>query len=196
MTSKNRLFPVVVVGRNLMTENPAVKMNTSPRYWICPGSRISVFLSLMFIIFVGGVVAAKAGNTYNYIGVCPSPNGGKRISDRFGEWECECTSYSADKLNERGVPFFWNYKNVNWRGADNWLNAAKATGTPHSNTPRRGDIAWWASGHVASVDAVDSFGNVSISEYNWGVSHGYHVRTIQKGAASYPNSFIHFPVKF
>ncbi len=135
---------------------------------------------------------ALAWNSYDYKGVCPSPNGGKRISDRWGMLECECTSYSADKLNERGVPFRWNYKGTSWGSAGNWLTVAKGTGTPYGTSPRRGDVAWWASGHVAYVDAVDSYGNVTISEYNWGNRWNYHTRTIKRGMASFPNFFIHF----
>src|SRR5205814_5605249 len=60
---------------------------------------------------------ARAIDTYNYRGVCPYPNGGKKIHDKWNFWECECTSYVADKLNERGVPFWWEYKNVDWNSA-------------------------------------------------------------------------------
>ena len=80
---------------------------------------------------------ARAIDTYNYRGVCPYPNGGKKIHDKWNFWECECTSYAADKLNERGVPFSWAYKNARWGGAVNWVNAAIQTRTPYNKTPRR-----------------------------------------------------------
>jgi surface antigen len=131
-------------------------------------------------------------NTYDYQGVCPTPNGGKRILDKWNFWECECTSYAADKVNEGGVPFNSHYKNTKWGNAVNWLTAAISSGTPHSTTPRRGDVAWFAYGHVAYVEAVDSYGDVTISEYNWGHPHDYHTRTIAKGTTAYPGSFIHF----
>jgi len=133
-----------------------------------------------------------ANNSYNYRAVCPYPNGGKKIVDRWGEWECECTSYAADKLNERGVPFRWNYRNVNWEAAGNWIHAANLTRTPYNKMPRRGDVAWWSFGHVAYVDAVDSYGNVTLSEYNWGWNHNYNTRTLKRGTSSYPTYFIHF----
>ena len=111
--------------------------------------------------------------------------------DKWNEWICECTSYAADKLNERGVPFTSRYKNVRWGGAGKWINAATLAGVPYNKTPRRGDVAWWP-GHVAYVEAVDSYRNVTISEYNWGVGWDYHTRTIKRGSTNYPNYFIHF----
>jgi surface antigen len=149
-------------------------------------------ITLGGLFLVLATLNAVAIDTYNYKGVCPSPNGGKRILDKWYEWECECTSYVADKLNERGVPFHARYKNVLWKGAGTWINAATAGGVPYNKTPPRGDVAWYAYGHVAYVDAVDSYGDVTISEYNWGVPHDYHTRTINRGAKSYPNYFIHF----
>jgi surface antigen len=139
-----------------------------------------------------GIANSLAINTYLYRGVCPTPNGGKRILDKWYEWECECTSYVADKLNERGVPFHARYKNVLWKGAGTWINAATLAGVPYNKTPRIGDVAWFSYGHVAYVGAVDSYGDVTISEYNWGVPHGYHTRTINRGVYSYPKYFIHF----
>lgn len=147
---------------------------------------------LAFGALLIGAAAGTAADTYDYKVLCPAPNGGKRIIEKWNFWECECTSYVADKLNERGVPFKWSYKNGSWGGASNWLNAAKKTGTPYSSYPRRGDVAWWGSGHVAYVDAVDSYANVTISEYNWGNPRDFHTRTVQRGAQSYPANFIHF----
>jgi len=139
-----------------------------------------------------GIANSLAINTYAYRGVCPTPNGGKKILDKWNEWECECTSYVADKLNERGVPFHARYKNVLWKGAGTWINAATQASVPYNKTPRRGDVAWFAYGHVAYVEAVDSYGDVTISEYNWGHPHDYHTRTVNLGLTSYPAYFIHF----
>ena len=99
---------------------------------------------------------------------------------------CECTSYVADKLNERGVPFTDRYKGVLWKGAGTWINAATQAGVPYNKTPRRGDVAWFAYGHVAYVEAVDSYGDVTISEYNWGHPHDYHTRTVNRGRTVLP----------
>src|SRR6478672_5092001 len=155
------------------------------------GSRAKIICLGMLCLTVG-IANSLAINTYEYRGVCPTPNGGKRILDKWYEWECECTSYVADGLNERGVPFHARYKNVLWKGAGTWINAATQASVPYNKTPRRGDVAWFAYGHVAYVEAVDSYGDVTISEYNWGVPHGYHTRTIARGVYAYPKYFIHF----
>ena len=155
-------------------------------------SRAKIICLGTLCLAVGIANSMALTDSYDYKGVCPTPNGGKRILDRWNEWECECTSYAADKLNERGVPFTSRYKGVRWKSAGNWLNAATAAGVPHNTTPQRGDVAWFAYGHVAYVDAVGSSGDVTISEYNWGVPHDYHTRTISKGSKPFPNSFIHF----
>jgi surface antigen len=121
-------------------------------------------------------------NSYNYASVCPSPAGGRYWTEDIDAWrfyKCECTSYSADKLNERGVPFSNSYKGVTWGHASNWVTAANAAGVTVTTTPKVGDIAWW-SGHVAYVESVNSDGSVNISEYNWGTAYSYGTRSSVK----------------
>jgi surface antigen len=139
-----------------------------------------------------GIANSLATDTYDYRGVCPTPDGGKRILDKWDFWICECTSYVTDKLNERGVPFSDHYKGVLWKSGANWINAATAAGVPYNKTPRRGDVARIWLNHVAYVEAVDSLGNVTISEYNAGHPHDYSIRTIKRSSAGYPKYFIHF----
>jgi surface antigen len=170
---------------------PISSKNRLKRRIATGGSRAKV-ICLGTLCLAVGIANSLATDSYDYRGVCPTPNGGKQILDKWNEWECECTSYAADKLNERGVPFTSRYKNVRWKSAINWINAATLAGVPYNKTPRRGDVAWFAHGHVAYVEAVDSYGNVTISEYNWGVPHDYHTRTVNRGSKSYPNYFIHF----
>jgi surface antigen len=131
-------------------------------------------------------------DTYDYRGVCPTPDGGKKILDKWQFWICECVSYAADKLNERGLPFNDHYKGVTWKSGGNWINAATAAGVPYSRTPRRGDVARIGQNHVAYVEAVDSYGDVTISEYNWVHPHDYSTRTLKPGTTAYPSNFIHF----
>jgi surface antigen len=159
---------------------------------IATGGSRAKMICLGTLCLAVSIANSLATDTYDYRGVCPTPNGGKRILDRWNEWECECTSYAADKLNERGVPFTSRYKNVRWKSAINWINAATLAGVPYNKTPRRGDVAWFAYGHVAYVEAVDSYGDVTISEYNWGHPHDYHTRTVDRGSKPYPTYFIHF----
>jgi CHAP domain len=156
------------------------------------GSRAKVICLGTLCLAVGIANSLALTDTYEYRGVCPTPDGGKRILDKWNEWICECTSYAADKLNERGVPFTARYKNVLWKNAGSWINAATLAGVPYNTTPQRGDVAWFKYGHVAYVEAVDSYGDVTISEYNFGNPHDYHTRTLNRGSWNYPSYFIHF----
>jgi len=156
------------------------------------GSRAKIICLGTLFLVVGIASSLALTDVYDYRGVCPTPDGGQKILDKWNFWICECTSYGADRLNDRGIPFNSHYKNTKWGNAVNWVNAATACGQPYSKTPRVGDIAWFAYGHVAYVEAVDSYLDVTISEYNWGVAHDYHTRTIKRGAYAYPGYFIHF----
>ena len=144
------------------------------------------------LCFAVSIANSLATDTYDYRGVCPSPDGGQKILDKWQFWICECVSYAADKLNERGVPFNDHYKGVTWKSGGNWINAATLAGVPYNKTPRRGDVARIGLNHVAYVEAVDSYGDVTISEYNWVHPHDYSTRTISRGSTGYPSYFIHF----
>ena len=171
---------------------PTSAQNRPKRPIVTGGSRGKVICLGMLCLAVGIANSLALTDTYDYRGVCPTPDGGKHILDKWQFWICECVSYAADKLNERGVPFTSRYKGVRWKSAGNWINAATLAGQLYSKAPRRGDVAWFAYGHVAYVEAVDSYRDVTISEYNWGVPHDYHTRTVNRGSKSYPNYFIHF----
>jgi len=166
--------------------------NRPKRPIVTGGSRAKAICLGTLSLAVGIANSLALTDTYDYRGVCPTPDGGKRILDKWNEWICECTSYAADRLNDRGVPFTARYKNVLWKNAGSWINAATLAGVPYNKTPRRGDVAWFAYGHVAYVEAVDSYGDVTISEYNAGHPHDYSTRTIRRGSAGYPSYFIHF----
>jgi surface antigen len=170
---------------------PTSAKNKLKRRIATGGSRAKV-ICLGTLCLAVGIANSLATDSYDYRGVCPTPNGGKQILDKWNEWECECTSYAADKLNERGVPFTSRYKNVRWKSAGNWINAATLAGVPYNKTPRRGDVARIWLNHVAYVEAVDSYGDVTISEYNWVHPHDYDTRTISRGSTAYPSYFIHF----
>ena len=170
---------------------------TSPRNKlkrrIANGGSCAKLISLGTLCLAVGIANSLAlTDTYDYRGVCPTPDGGKRILDKWQFWICECVSYAADKLNERGVPFNDHYKGVTWGSGGNWINAATLAGVPYSKTPRRGDVARIGRNHVAYVEAVDSYGDVTISEYNEANPHDYSTRTIKPGRTGYPSYFIHF----
>ena len=171
---------------------PTSAKNTLNRRTATGGSRAKVICLGTLCLAVGIANSLALTDTYLYRGVCPAPDGGKQMLDKWNEWICECTSYAADKLNERGVPFTDHYKGVLWKSGGNWINAATQAGVPYNKTPRRGDVAWFKYGHVAYVEAVDSYGDVTISEYNWVHPHDYSTRTISRGSTAYPSYFIHF----
>ena len=177
----------------LMEKNaqPTSAKNTVKSQLAGRGSRAKIVCWSMLCLALG-IANSLATDTYDYIGVCPSPDGGKQILDKWQFWICECTSYVADKLNERGVPFNDHYKGVLWKSGGNWINAATAAGVPYNKTPRRGDVARIGLNHVAYVEAVDSYGDVTISEYNWVHAHDYDTRTISPTSTGYPIYFIHF----
>ena len=179
----------IFMEKSTKQKSPKIRL----KFRIATGASRAKILCLGTLSLAVGIANSLAlTDTYDYRGVCPTPNGGKQILDKWNEWECECTSYAANKLNERGVPFTSRYKGVRWKSAGNWINAATAASVPYNKTPRRGDVAWFSYGHVAWVEAVDSYGDVTISEYNWGHPHDYHTRTIARGAYAYPGYFIHF----
>lgn len=158
--------------------------------------RRPLLLAILFAIMTIGTTSF-ARDTYDYAGSCPEyPN----KADKWNFLTCQCTSYSADKMNEHSVKLKNNYKGVYWGNASNWQNAAKSAGISYNSSPKHRDIAWWKAttsnqwGHVAYVESVDSKGNIAISEYNY-KTFDYSTRSIKKGSSSYPNYFIHFGAK-
>jgi surface antigen len=153
-------------------------------------------LMLSSVAWVAPTYAAEnANDTYDYRLECPTPTGGKVVADPWWFFKCECTSYVADKLNERGVRFTNYYKGPRWSNAINWRDVAKRVGIPVSNTPKAGSVAWFSYGHVAYVQSVNSNGTVTISEYNYYTTrdpagrYDYRTRTI---SASSVSAYIHF----
>ncbi len=149
---------------------------------------------VLFLFFMTIAGITIAGDTYNYKASCPQ-NGGKKVEDIWKFYQCECTSYAADKMNEHGVKFNNYYKGSHWGYADNWIIAAKKAGVPYDKNPKHRDIAWFSIGHVAYVEDVDSKGNIKVSDYNHDLKHDYAFRTINKGSTNYPTVFIHFGAK-
>jgi surface antigen len=140
---------------------PTSAQNRPKRPIVTGGSRAKV-ICLGTLCLALGIANSLATDTYDYRGACPTPDGGKKILDKWQFWICECVSYAADKLNERGVRFNDHYKGVTWGSGGNWINAATLAGVPYSKTPRRGDVARIWKNHVAYVEAVDSLGDVTI----------------------------------
>ncbi|ORX69461.1 CHAP-domain-containing protein [Linderina pennispora] len=104
--------------------------------------------------------------------------------------KCQCTSFVAWRINSRlGISFHNKYKGKAWGNANQWDDAARASGVTVDNTPTPGSIAQTNSGgggygHVAWVAKVDG-DNVVIEEYNYRVRKGYGTRTVPKSAFQY-----------
>jgi surface antigen len=106
------------------------------------------------------------------------------LVDTWGMYNRECVSWVAWALHKRNgfeMPFHAN--------ASYWSAKSKLLGFKVDHTPTVGSVAWWASNHVAWVEAVNVNGTIQISEYNIGGSGKYNLRTI---AATVPSAYIHY----
>lgn len=118
------------------------------------------------------------GDDYPYKGKAPDS-----AFDPWKEYVRECTSFVAWRLhsvNGFEMPFFDN--------ATGWGPKARARHFQVDGTPGIGSVAWWASGHVAWVAAIDG-NSVTIEEYNH-VPFAYSTRTITIGYKGV--QYIHF----
>jgi surface antigen len=150
------------------------------------GRRILQLLALLPIILPAFLTLARAtpaiAGTDDYPAVWrnAAPD---TLVDSWGEFNRECTSFAAFRLSSRNgftMPFHDNAKN--------WGPDASSRGYPVDMKPAVGSIAWWSSGHIAWVEAVNG-SNVTIEEYNFNFTHNYSERTI---AASSVSGYIHF----
>ncbi|KAJ1937852.1 hypothetical protein EC988_007760 [Linderina pennispora] len=134
----------------------------------------------------GGGSSGSAGpmtNDYPYKSNCGPV-------DKWNYFKCQCTSFAAWRINSRlGINFHNRYKGKAWGNANQWDDAARASGVKVDGTPTPGSIAQTNQGgggfgHVAWVAKV-SGNNVVIEEYNYRVRRGYGTRTVPKSAFNY-----------
>lgn len=111
------------------------------------------------------------------------------VVDEWNFYNRECTSFVAWCLNSRnGVPFTNQYAGAaRWGNAGEWGNVARNRGFVVDGNPAVGSVAWWSSGHVGWVSAVNGT-RVTTEEYNWKGDGAYHTRTQE---ASTITGFIH-----
>ncbi|KAF8252529.1 CHAP-domain-containing protein [Wilcoxina mikolae CBS 423.85] len=113
------------------------------------------------------------------------------IVDPWRYFTCQCTSFVAQRINQRlGIHFTNTYKGHKWGNANTWDDAARASGVKINKTPKPGCVAQTdvgSAGHVAWVSAVNG-DTVVVEEYNWNKKLGYGVRTVAKEKFNY----IHF----
>jgi hypothetical protein len=149
---------------------------------------------IVVILAMACMCFESAYANYPYGNVCPNPAGGNLNADQWGFYKCECTSYSAYKIDEElnGLtvgeirfsnayrqPTSGSHIDTHWSHGKNWNNAANRAGIDVDSTPIPGDIAYWESGntdaqlygHVAFVESVEyddemNWTKVYISEYN------------------------------
>lgn len=157
---------------------------------------------LSVVAAVSGAGPARASGTYlctGYAG-CASvgySNSGYEAASGTSYWGMypghNCTNYAAWRLKNNGVDASY------LRGQGNayqWSGVAAGHGVVTDNTPRVGDIAWWASnsegagpgGHVAYVEQLGA-GFILTSEDNYGADFNWTRRT---PGSYYPDGFIHF----
>ncbi|GLY86141.1 CHAP domain-containing protein [Actinoallomurus iriomotensis] len=105
------------------------------------------------------------------------------VVDQWGEYNRECTSFVAWRLHARN-----GYEMDFHADATQWRQRAQAEGVRVDTTPAVGAVAWWSFGHVAWVEAV-SGGNVTVEDYNYGLTGQYAERTISAGS---PTNYLHF----
>jgi len=95
----------------------------------------------------------------------------------------ECVDFVVWRLNRdvgsTSAPFAydWGYLTPGNGNASAWKGAWEKHGWPISNTPKAGDIAYWANNHLAYVKAVNADGTVFLEEYNV-IKYTYSTRTI------------------
>lgn len=147
---------------------------------------------------------------------CPTNHG---LTDVWGFFTCECTSYVAYRLNlndvrHNGVLFKNSWTSgVTYSNAYNWNNAAATMGIREDQYPAVGSVAHWESvagtGHVAYVQhlftnpADGRLDAIGVMEYNWANAgqspdHQYRYRKIGTGrgkGSKWPDSFLHFEEK-
>lgn len=122
---------------------------------------------------------------------------GKSMYSGYGYAYRNCTDYVAWKLQSLGVADSWTRGLGN--GGDWYDNAAGKTGLDRGTTPKVGAAAvvpsstpgYGGYGHVAYVEAVNSDGTISVSEYNYDLKGDYHTRSGSPASMNF-TEFVYF----
>lgn len=106
---------------------------------------------------------------YPYAPDCPIAGVVVDRVDRFGMYECNCTSYVAWALHANGLRTDWFIRGA--MDAWNWPHVARLAHLRVTASPSVGAVAVWPRlggrfGHVAFVTDVFSGGRFSVAEYN------------------------------
>ena len=141
-------------------------------------------LATTLLTAVGVLISSPAfAGTDDYPAPWRAPTAQDSMVDTWGMYNRECTSFVAWRLHSRNgfeMPFHDN--------ATGWGHDATGRGYVVNMTPALGAVAWWSSGHVAWVEAING-ANITIEEYNRDFHGNYSERTI---AANTVSGYIHF----
>ncbi|KAJ1943054.1 hypothetical protein EC988_006331, partial [Linderina pennispora] len=108
--------------------------------------------------------------------------------DKWSYYKCQHVSFVAWWINSRlGIDFNNRYKGKRWGNANEWDDAAHASGVTVSNTPKSGAVGQTDQGsrygHVVWVANVAG-NSVTIEEYNY-KRHKYGTQTVPKSSFKY-----------
>jgi surface antigen len=114
------------------------------------------------------------------------------VNDGRGFFQGQCTSWVAHRLSQlNGISFTNWYRGRHWGDADEWAGVAKSLEIKPSEKPRPGDVAWFARGHVAYVESVNTDGSILMSEMNFDGHNNFRMITLYPGGVGWPDKFIH-----
>jgi surface antigen len=136
---------------------------------------------------------------YPYAGSCPDAGLAERV-DRWGMYECNCTSYVAWALAANGQRIDWFIAGA--MDAWNWPHVARLGGLRVGSKPEPGAVAVWPKqsrpfGHLAYVIAVGRNGDFDVAEYNYSSVTGFEPFLFDRrtGLSSRHTTFIYVPTR-
>jgi len=149
---------------------------------LCPGSVKLPSTSTKPSSSTSSKVPGPRLDDYKFKGKCSG-------ADSFRFFKCQCTSFVAQRINERlGIKFTNSFKGAHWGNANSWDEAARQAGFKVDGTPKPGAIAQSnraPAGHVAWVSEVTKDGKVVVEEYNFNNPEAYGTRTLPKSSFNY-----------
>ncbi len=130
---------------------------------------VLLFVTIFSLSVVSGSAASfsprltspDSSNPYYY-------NSDYNVFQRYGYGLPNCTAYAYGRAYE----ILKSEPKLSWNGAGQWFGYNKEKGYyKYGSTPRVGAIACWCysgGGHVAVVEKIDSSGNMTLSNSEWG----------------------------
>lgn len=111
--------------------------------------------------FTPRLTAPASSNKYYY-------NSNYNVFQKYGYGLPNCTAYAYGRAYE----ILGKEPKLSWNGAGQWYGYNKSNGYyKYGSTPKVGAIACWCysgGGHVAVVEKIDSSGNMTLSNSEWG----------------------------